>query len=138
MSVTATTTPTLAGTLNNASPTDTPSVLQQMQLGTMLTPQVFDTGTIGASATVTLPLAALLVASARVVTSGTAGSVGSYLVSDAGATLSTPTSASTQAGVAKISADGKTLTFPNTITRAVVTYMPRSAVDLTGAYHTGY
>lgn len=92
-------------------------------------PIVEDTGTITASATVALTKAASMIQSTRVVTSGTAGSVGSYLVADSGATPVIPTGgASLAPGVAKISADGLTLTFPNTVTRVVTQYIPRAAV----------
>lgn len=88
---------------------------------------VEDTGAISASATVTLTQAALIVQSARVVTSGTGASVGTYMVADNGATPTLPTGgASAGVGIAKISADGLTITFPNTITRAVIQYVPRA------------
>jgi predicted RecA/RadA family phage recombinase len=88
-------------------------------------PILEDSGTISASATVVLAQAALMIQSTRVVTSGTAGSVGCYLVADHSATPCLPAAASTQPGVATISADGLTLTFPNTVTRVVTQYIPR-------------
>ena len=65
----------------------------------------------------------------RVTASGTASTVGSYGVSDAGGTAVTAATSSVM-GVALLSDDGKTLTFPTTITAFVLEYVPRSAVDL--------
>lgn len=135
MSVTTTQTETLKSALNEANPNKLADAMAQIDLGDILTPLVTDTGAITASATVTLDPPALMVQAARVVTSGTAASVGSYLVSDASATTSIPPGgASSGAGVAKISADGTTITFPNTITRAVIQYIPLPATDLTDAF----
>lgn len=135
MAVTATKTETLEDVLNSGDIAKMASAVQRMKVGQMLEPVVTDTGTITASATVTLSPPALHVQSARVVTSGTAGSVGSYLVADAGATTSVPPGgANVGAGVATISADGTTLTFPNTITRAVIQYVPRTDVDPDAKY----
>ena len=124
--------------LDRADLNNLADVIRKIGLGSMLEVQEYDTGTITASATVSIPSpGALIVQSARVVTSGTAGSVGSYLVSDSGATLSTPTAASTQAGVAKCSADGLTITFPNTVTRAVIRYIKNPATTLSTEYANG-
>ena len=54
-------------------------------------------------------------------TSDTANSVGSYAVTDAGGTALTPT-AGANLGLAKISDDGKTITFPTTITGFTIEY----------------
>lgn len=132
----ATSTQTLKDMLNQSNPNDLADALKQVQLGDVLTPVEHDTGTISATATITLPgNGALLVQSARVVTSGTAASVGTYLVGDSGSTPALPAGgASAGAGVASSSADGTTITFPNTVTRVVVKYIPRSALALTEAY----
>ena len=134
--MTTTAVETLKSALDQANLNKLATALQQVQLGTVMTPVVHDTGTITASATVTLPSAALLVQAARVATSGTATSVGSYLVGDASATPSKPAGgASLGAGVASISANGLTVTFPNTITRVTIQYLPRPTTALTSAFN---
>lgn len=66
----------------------------------------------------------------RISASGTAASVGTYGVTDAGGTaIIPPGGASASMGIAKLSDDGKTITFPNTVTGFVITYYPRAAVD---------
>ena len=70
------------------------------------------------------------VRSLRVVASGTAGSVGCYIVGDAGATPCVPNAANTQPGVASLSDDGKTLTFPNMITAFTLIYEGEVEVDM--------
>lgn len=108
-----------------------PYLLKKLALGTMLEVQEYDTGTITASASVTIPGGALNVQSARVVTSGTAASVGVYLAADSGVTpLLPPGGANTAVGIAKLSADGSTITFPNTVTRAIIRYTKKPATDL--------
>lgn len=136
MPVTTTAKETLLKVLNDADPNKIADALAQADIGTMFTPTQFDTGTITASATVTLPgQGALLIQSARVVTSGTATSVGSYLISDAAAVMIIPPGgASVAVGVGRLSADGKTVTFPNTITRATIVYIPKPAADLAGDF----
>lgn len=75
------------------------------------------------------------VTSLRVTASGTAGSLGTYGVSDAGGTaIVPPGGASAALGVALLSDDGKTLTFPNTITAFVLQYRPRSSNALSGDF----
>ncbi len=75
--------------------------------------------------------AILVVRTLRVTASGTSGSVGAYIVTDAGGTaIVPPGGASAAVGVALMSDDGTTLTFPNTVTGFVLEYTPRSAVDL--------
>lgn len=72
------------------------------------------------------------VISLRVTASGTATSVGSYIVSDAAETpLLPPGGASTAVGIAALADDGSTITFPNTITAFILTYKPRSVVAMT-------
>lgn len=125
---------TVQDVLNSGELSQLQAVLNKIQLGELLEIQEYDTGTITASADVTIPGGALLVQSARVVTSGTAGSVGSYLCSDSGATAYVPTAASQRPGVAVLSADGATVTFPNTVTRAVIRYIKKPAVALTALF----
>ncbi len=68
----------------------------------------------------------------RVVASGTATSLGVYGIGDTGATaIIPPGGAGAAMGIAKISDDGKTLTFPNTITAFTLIYVPRADVALT-------
>jgi len=137
MSNTKTSSLTIQGALDNAVPTVFEAALNMLDLGTMLTNTEYDTGTVSASATVVLPYEAAFVQSARVVTSGTAGSLGSYVVADSAATPVAPPSASTQPGVASIATDRKTITFPNTVTRVVVRYLPMCANPSIGRSVTG-
>lgn len=63
------------------------------------------------------------VVSLRVSASGTAGAVGTYGITDSGGTaIVPPGGASAAMGIAKLSDDGTTLTFPNTITGFVLVY----------------
>ena len=72
-----------------------------------------------------------VVRSLRVAASGTAASVGTYGVSDAGGTAVVPPGgASVSMGIATLSDDGKTLGFPNTITAFTIVYMPKADVTL--------
>jgi hypothetical protein len=135
MPVTTTSKDTLKVVLDRAHPATLADALAKVDLGTVLTPIVLDTGVITASATITLSPPALLVQSARIVSSGTAGSVGSYLLSDTGAVMAIPAGgANLTPGVGRISADGATVTFPNTVTQAVIQYIPRSATDLASQF----
>lgn len=70
------------------------------------------------------------VISLRVTASGTANSVGSYAITDTGGTAVSPT-AGANVGLATLSDDGKTLTFPTTVTAFVLQYIPRPAVTMT-------
>lgn len=145
--MTTTIAPTLKNELDNARPDEIADVLRLMKLGTMLTPlkRVF-TGLTGA-ATYDLTaldatgettgvanpnrLAALVIHSLVVVTATTANTQGVYVVGDTSITLISPTN-KTVVGTAKISDDGKTLTFPSAdVTAFTIEYMPRSAVDMT-------
>jgi len=65
----------------------------------------------------------------RVTASGTANSLGTYAIGDAGSALLSPLG-STVVGVALLSDDGKTLTFPSTITAFVIQYIPRPEFDV--------
>lgn len=134
--MTATKVDTIKEVLTKASPNQIADALRKVDLGNMLTPVQYDTGTITAIAAVPIPgNGALLVQSARVVTSGTAGSVGTYVAGDAGVTPLTP-AASTVVGIAALAADGKSITFPSTVTRAIITYVPAPAAALTAKFAT--
>lgn len=69
------------------------------------------------------------VVSLRVTTSGTAGTVGTYVVSDDGGSAVSATT-HTVAGIALLDDDGKTITFPTSITGFEIHYYPRAAVPL--------
>lgn len=67
----------------------------------------------------------------QLVASGTAGSLGSYILGDVAATPAIPAGgANVTPGVARLSDDGKTITFPNTVTAFTFTYYPRTAFPL--------
>lgn len=135
---------TIGQQLDKANPNNLCDILARVKLGKMLTPlkRAF---TITASATADLTaldaagetvgpsnpnrLAALSVVALRIVASGTAASLGAYVVTDAGGTPIT-TNTGARAGIATLSDDGKTITFPNTVTQFTIEYMPRSSVDL--------
>lgn len=157
MSVTTTQTQTLQTVLDRANPNQLGDALSLVRLARMLDPVKITLTGITASATVNLPTflkgvstltindgltglatndplpAILIPKTIRVTTSGTANSVGTYVVSDAGGTATSPT-ASTVAGIALLSDDGTTLTFPTTITGLVLEYIPRSYTDFATVY----
>ena len=144
--------------LNKANANLLPTIFQKMKLGNMLSPvRVVVTGltataspditsnAVRLAATITglerettenLP-AILAVKSLRVTASGTSNSVGSYAITDGetadAARALTPT-AGANVGLALLSADGTTLTFPSTITAFVLEYIPRSATALSSNY----
>lgn len=136
---TTTKTRTLQLVMDEANPNDLASTLQQAQLGTVLTPlkRAFTGLTAAAAFDLTLidgtgettgagnpkRLPAAHVRTLRCTASGTANSVGTYVVSDAAGTATSPT-ASTVVGIALISDDGKTITFPTTVTAFVIEYVP--------------
>lgn len=81
-----------------------------------------------------LPAIATVV-SLRVVASGTATSLGTYGISDAGGTaIIPPGGASAAMGIALLSDDGKTLTFPNTVTAFTLVYRGRSATEMSAIF----
>lgn len=140
---TATAVQTLKIALTKADPNEIADALRKVDLGNMMQVKEWDTGVITATAVVTLPEGALVVQSARVVSSGTAASVGTYMVGDSAVTpLLPPGGASTAVGIASaqgITAPGAaltgtgnitTITFPNTVTRVVVRYLaaPTNAI----------
>lgn len=131
----------LQNVLDAGNPNDMDAAMAQLDIGTVFTPlkrtftgltaaASFDLTAIDGTGEITGPsnplrLAANIVRSLRVTASGTAATVGSYFVSDAGGTaVSAATSGA--AGIALISDDGKTLTFPTTITAFTIQYMPRT------------
>ena len=72
------------------------------------------------------------VVSLRCTASGTANSVGSYAIGDASSTAISPT-AGANVGLAKLSDDGKTITFPTTVTAFELHYRPRFDADPSSA-----
>jgi hypothetical protein len=120
---------TIKEVLTKADPNQLADAFRKLDLGNLLQAKEWDSGTITAAAIVNLPEDALLVQSARVVTSGTAASVGTYLVADpAAAMIVPPGGASAAVGIARASAaaEGRgisAVTFPNSVTRVVVRYV---------------
>ena len=132
---------TLQVVLNEANPNDNDAALAQLDLGTVFAPlkRTFTGLTAAAAFDLTLidgtgetagaanpnRIPANIVRTLRVTASGTAATVGAYFVTDAaGTAVSAATSGA--AGIALISDDGKTVTFPTTITAFIVEYMPRT------------
>ncbi len=155
MSTTTTRTRSVRDVLDSANPNDLPDALRKIKLGTMLYPlkraftgltaaAAFDLTAIDGTGETTGAgnpnrLGALAVKTLRVITTGTAASVGSYIVGDTGATPTLPTGgASAGVGIATISDDGKTITFPNTVTAFTIAYIPLvlSTTDLDAAFAT--
>lgn len=114
---------TLKSALNRANPNTLADVLAKIDLGTMLQPKT-ETVSQSAATTISLNPPALAVFGVRV--TGGAAAAGVRTVTDAGGSAS--------ATVCKLSADGATLTFEANVTGAVVSYMPRPAVDLATAW----
>ena len=145
--------------LNRANLNLLPTIFQKMKLGNMLSPVRIVVASLTATASPDITSAAVLAAattisgleretgdrlpailavkSLRVTTSGTANSVGSYAMVDGeaadAARALTPT-AGANVGLALLSADGTTLTFPSTITGFVIEYIPRSNTALSSTY----
>lgn len=142
--------------LNRGKPDKIATVFQAMKLGNMLAGSVkvtaaalapaatFDitTAAVRAASTISgldressdnLP-PIMVVKTLRVTASATANSVGSYIVSDAAGTALSPT-AGANVGIALLSDDGKSLTFPSTVTAFVIEYVPRPAVDITSSLY---
>ncbi len=72
------------------------------------------------------------VVSCRVTTSGTAASVGSYIMAEPAGTAVLPTGgASAGVGIAVLADAGTTITFPNTITGFTLIYYPRLDAAMT-------
>jgi len=151
--MTTTSVKTLRLSMNRASPNEVADILRRIKFGNMLEPIKVTFASLTAAAAIDITTAAskagativggltlatseLLpaigqVVGLRVSASGTAGSLGAYIVSDSGATpIVPPGGAGAAVGIATLSDDGKTLTFPNTVTGFVLTYLPRAAVDM--------
>jgi hypothetical protein len=120
--MTVTSADTLKKALTRSEANTIPDALRLVDLGAMLDVGEYDTGTITAAASITLPGGAMLISSCRVVTAGTAAT-GVRSVSDSAATPS--------ATVASLSAAGTTITFEGTVTRVIVRYIKKPATDLT-------
>jgi hypothetical protein len=131
---------TLKSALDEASLGKIADVLAQMDLGTMLTPKkVTLTGLTGATHDITDAAhgrnpAILAVVALRVTAATTGTAVGSYGITDAAGTVVSPATSAAM-GIAKLSDDGKTLTFATAdVTAFVIEYIPRPAVDMNGAF----
>jgi hypothetical protein len=135
---------TLKSVLSKATPGVLADALHKADLGNMMSAKVYTSGSITATATITLPEKALFVQSVRVLASGTAGSIGTYMVADSGVTPAIPPTATAYAGAAvgiaqanAISASAPyiaSIVLPNTVTSVVVVYVPAPAVDLTAEF----
>lgn len=153
MSSTQTTPDTLQLELDKANPNTLADCLRLMKLGTMSKLIKATTGVQTAFTTLTvaqllafagitaagidgvLPTAFKQIKTLRVVASGTATSVGAYIVTDSGGTAAVPPGgANSGAGVALLSDDGTTLTFPNSVTNVCCEFYPESATALTAAF----
>lgn len=136
----------LQAVLDRANPNDIPDALAKLKLGTLNKPlkRVFTGLTAAASFDLTLidgtgetagvgnvnRLGAAVINYLRVDASGTAASVGNYIPGPPTSTLLIPPGgANVAVGVARLSDDGKTLTFPNTVTGFTIMYMPRTLSD---------
>ena len=140
MPVTATVKESLKSALNEAHLAKLADVLAQMDLGTMLTPKkVTLTGLTGTTHDITDAAhgsnpAILSVVALRVTAATTGTAVGSYGTTDAGGTVVSPATSSAM-GLAKLSDDGKVLTFATAdVTAFVIEYIPRPAVDMNGPF----
>lgn len=138
--MTATVKETLKTALNEANLNKLADVLALMDLGTMLAPKkVTLTGLTGATHNITDAAhgsnpAILAVVALRVTAAGTGTAVGTYGITDAAGTVVSPATSSAM-GIAKLSDDGKTLTFATAdVTAFVIEYIPRPAVDMDGAF----
>jgi hypothetical protein len=131
---TATVPETLADVLTKSDPNKLADALAQVNLGALLAPveETLTLATVGTAITLSKP--ALVVCNCRVtdISGAAMARVGNFVVGDAAAT---PIEASATApGVAKLSADGLTITFNATIKAALVRYIQRPGVALTAAF----
>lgn len=148
---------TLQQILNACNLNQLATVLKKVKLGNVLSPVKVSFAALSAATTIDITTAAslaaatisgleretsdllpaiLVVKTLRVTASGTANSVGSYVVSDAAGTALTPT-AGANVGIALLSDDGKSLTFPSTVTGFVIEFVPRSENPLSGLWVSG-
>jgi len=145
--MTTSTVQTLKEILTKADPNQLADALRKVDLGNILQAKEWDSGTITASAAVLLPEGALSIMSAHVITSGTGASVGHYLPGNSASTpLLPPGGANTAVGICSvqgIAAPGAGLTtsgtitgvtFPNTVTRVVIRYVPAPKIALTAKF----
>lgn len=123
---------TLQVVLDKANPETLADALRKVKLGTLLTPlKITKTGmTLAAAHDITdhehghnPPILAII--ALRVTVKDTAA-FGVRMIGDAAATLSTT--------VARLSDDGKTITFEGTVSGFVLEYIPRSDVDMTDVF----
>lgn len=143
---------TIQETLEKADPNTIPDAFRKMKFARMATVIKVTVAALGATATPNITSAAVKAAatiagvvlasgenlppigqvlSLRISASGTAGSLGTYAVSDAGGTaIVPPGGASAAVGVALLNDAGTVITFPNTVTGFVIQYVPRSNVDI--------
>lgn len=143
--------------LNSGNLSDMDAVLKKIKLGNMLSAIKIVVAGLTAAAAIDITTAAVKAAATisgitlatgenlpaigaflalRVTASGTAASVGNYILGDSTSTLLVPPGgANVAVGVARISDDGKTITFPNTITAFTLMYMPRPDVALTTEFN---
>jgi hypothetical protein len=147
MSVTATETNTGQDVLDRADPNELADILRKIKLGQMLNPvKVSFTGLSATAAKIIAQLKAgstgvtvnqglqigaadplpsiLSVVAVRV--AGGSAAAGVRMIGDAGATASST--------VARLSDDGTTLTFEDTVTAMVLEYIPRPATDLNAKF----
>jgi len=151
MSVTATKKRTVREGLNQGNPAEIALALQKVKSGNMMSTVKAVVTALTALAAVDITAASVKAAAVitgitlaagenlpaigmamavRVTASGTAASVGTYILADSAATpLLPPGGANTAVGIASLSADGKTITFPNTVTAFIISYMPRADVS---------
>lgn len=123
---------TLQSALDEANPNKLADALQQVKLGSVLTPvRATFTGLADVAAhdltdAAHGELAPILVPLSVRVTAGT-GAVGNRALIDAAGTPAAP--GANGVGLATLSADGKTITFEAGVTAFIVEYLPRSYVD---------
>jgi hypothetical protein len=144
---------TIQTALDTADPNVVADLLRKMKLGTMMAPLVRRFTSLTASATFDLTAIdatgetvgpanpkrkpVLLITALQIIASGTATSLGAYIAASVPATpIIPPGGAGAAVGVATISDDGKTITFPNTVTAFTIIYMPRSDTDVTTTFPT--
>lgn len=131
MSVTATSKETVQSVLNEANPNKIADALAKAALGTLLAPVEYDTGVITGATSITIPNMGALLVQSVIVVSGTESAT-PHIPVDSSATPGQI--GATGVYTAKVSADGKTITFAANVTRVRVRYIPNSATALTDAF----
>jgi hypothetical protein len=144
---TATIAPSLQAALNAADPNELADILRLIKLGNILTPLKRTFTALTGAATYNLTaldatgetvgvanpnrLALLALRTLRVTAATTGTTVGVYALVDSGGAALTPNTSSV-VGLAIISDDGTTLTFPSAdVTAFVIEYVPQSASSMT-------